>query len=180
MNTNTLNTIENHCQVLAEQRARLRRRFEARQKALLAVGAEHDEGIRSLQAECGGTRAALLAELEAGREFFKKPKSRTFHGITVGFEKARCAVLMPEESLLVDRIEKLLPAAQAEAVLDRSVSVIRAAFKKLPRETLQRLGCSVVTGADRPVIHAQDDDIEALAGRTVGGGSAESGVRSAE
>ena len=165
MNTNGLMNIEANCLRLMEQRARLRKRYEAKQKALLAVEAEHDEGIRAGAAECGATRAALLAELEAGREWFKKPKSRVFHGITVGFEKARCAVLMPEEAVLVDRIEKLLPPAQAAGVLDRSVCLIKSAFKKLPREVLQTLGCSVVSGADQPIIHAADDDIETLAGR---------------
>ena len=165
---NTLNIIEDHCKTLAEQRAHLRRRYEAKLKAVLAVNAEHDEAIRRLQAECTVTRAALLANLEAGRELFKRPKSRGFHGITVGFEKQRCTVTMPEESILVDRITKLLPTAQAESVLDRSVSLIRAAFKKLPRETLQKLGCSVVSGADRPIVHANDDDIEALVQKAVG------------
>ena len=114
------------------------------------------------------TRATLLSNLEAGREFFKKPKSRAFHGITVGFEKQRCSLLMPDESILVDRITKLLPAPQAESVLDRSVSLIKAAFKKLPRETLQKLGCSLMSGADRPIVHTNDDDIEALVQKSVG------------
>ena len=163
-----LTIIEDNCKTLAEQRAQLRRRYEAKQQAVLAVNAEHDEAIRRLQAECTVTRTALLAHLEAGRELFKKPKSRGFHGITVGFEKERCTVTMPEESILVDRIAKLLPAAQAETVLDRSVSLIKAAFKKLPRETLQKLGCSIVSGADRAIVHTNDDDIEALVGRAVG------------
>lgn len=165
---NTLTRIEENCKNLAEQRAHLRRRYETKQKAILAVNTEHDEAIRRLQAECTVTRATLLANLEAGRELFKKPKSRGFHGITVGFEKERCSVTMPDEVILVDRIVKLLPAAQAESVLDRSVSLIKAAFKKLPHETLQKLGCSVVSGADRPIVHANDDDIEALVERSVG------------
>jgi len=165
---NTLTIIEGNCKTLAEQRAHLRRRYEAKQKAILAVNAEHDETIRRLQADCTVTRAALLANLEAGRELFRKPKSFGFHGITVGFEKQRCTVTMPDEAILVDRIAKLLPAAQAETVLDRSVSLIKAAFKKLPRETLQWLGCSIVSGADRPVIYANDDDIEALVQKAAG------------
>ncbi|HEV2692161.1 MAG TPA: hypothetical protein VG347_04630 [Verrucomicrobiae bacterium] len=165
---NTLTIIEENCKTLAEQRAQLRRRYEAKLKAMLAVNAEHDETIRRLQAECTVTRTALLANLETGRELFKRPKSRGFHGITVGFEKQRCSITMPDETILVDRITKLLPAAQAESVLDRSVSLIRAAFKKLPREALQKLGCSLVSGADRPIVHANDDDIEALVQKSVG------------
>ena len=107
---NTLTIIENNCKTLAEQRAQLRRHYEAKMKAVLAVNAAHDEAIRRWQAACTGTRATLLANLEAGREFFKKPKSRGFHGITVGFEKQRGSITMPEEKILVDRIAKLLPA----------------------------------------------------------------------
>jgi hypothetical protein len=75
---------------------------------------------------------------------------------------------MPETTILVDRIEKLLPAKQAETVLDRSVSIIKTAFKKLPRELLQRLGCNIVSGADKPVVRANDDDIEALVQKSLG------------
>ena len=162
MNPNLLSIIEMNCAELAELRGRLRRRYEAKLKAVLAIEAEHDDAIRALQEDCTATRRSLLKNLEGGRELFRKPKSQTFHGITVGFEKARASVTMPDEGILVDRIEKLLPPAQAETVLSRSVTVIRNAFKKLPADVLQKLGCSIVTGADQPIVHTQDDDIEAL------------------
>ncbi|MDE2098203.1 MAG: hypothetical protein KGL39_13190 [Patescibacteria group bacterium] len=161
-------TIEDNCAELADLRGKLRKKFEAKQKAQSALDAEHNPDIRALQQQCNQARAVILANLSAGRELFVKPKMREFHGITVGFEKERDSVIVPDDNLLVDRIEKLLPAKQAETILDRTVKVIKAAFKKLPREALQKLGCQVVAGADKAIVRATDDDIEILVQKTLG------------
>jgi hypothetical protein len=162
--------IEENCLQLAEVRGKLRKKFELKQKAQMVLDAEHNEDIRKLQTECNAARSTLLANLETSRDLFNKPKSREFHGITVGFKKGQDKVTSPDEAILVDRIEKLLPAKQAETVLDRSVTIIKAAFNKLPREILQKLGCSVVSGADKPIVHANDDDIETLVQKSLGDG----------
>ena len=163
-----MNIIEENCRDLAEQRARLRKKFEARQKAVNEATRALDVEIRDVQGECNVTRAALLANLSVARALFVKPKTREFAGITVGFEKERDAITIPEETILVDRIEKLLPSKQAETVLDRTVIVIKAAFKKLPKEILQKLGCNIVSGADKAVVRANDDDIETLVQKSLG------------
>jgi hypothetical protein len=166
--TFTIQDIEQNCRDLAELRGKLRRKYEARQKAMNAIAAEHDAQIRNLQIECDHTRATLLAGLAEGRELFLKRKTQVFHGITVGFVKDRDKVIAPDEAILVQRIEKMLPAAQAETLLDRSVRVIKDAFTHLPADLFQKLGCSVVTGADRPVVRANDDDIESLVQKSIG------------
>lgn len=165
---NLIQEIETACKELSEHRARLRHRHEARQKAVREIDAQHGAELRRLQERCGSVRASLETLVEKARPEFTKPKTREYHGITVGFEKARDSVTLPEDAILVDRIEKLLPAGQAETVLDRSVKVIRIAFKKLPRELLQKLGCSVVSGADKAVVRANDDDIETLVQKSSG------------
>lgn len=165
---NPMMMIENNCRDLADLRGKLRKKFEAKQKAQSVLDAEHNPDIRVLQQQCNQARAALLANLTGGREYFVKPKTREFHGITVGFEKERDTVTLPDDKLLVDRIEKLLPAKQAETILDRTVKVIKAAFKKLPREVLQKLGCQVVAGADKAIVRANDDDIETLVQKSLG------------
>lgn len=165
---NLLAEIQTACRELSEHRAQLRRRHELRQKAVRVIDAEHAPELRRLQEKCSATRGALLSLLEQARAEFRKPKSREFHGITVGFEKSRDSILPPADDVLIDRIEKLLPPKQAETVLDRSVKIIKTAFKKLPREILQRLGCALVSGADLPVVRANDDDIETLVEKSLG------------
>jgi len=165
---NTITDIETNCQKLAGQRGKLRRLFEARQKAINAICAQHDEEIRKIQGECTASRDELLAALEASRDLFKKPKSRTFHGITVGFEKGRDTVTIPDEKVVVGRIQTMLPAAQGKTLLVTETTIIKAAFKKLARDVLQKLGCSVVSGADKAIVHANDDDIETLVQKSLG------------
>lgn len=163
-----LNEIESLCKNLAAERAILRRRHEAKQKEQRALDARHNDGLRESQQVCGELRVFILAKLEHSRADFKKPKSREFHGITVGFEKERDTVIPPEPDILIQRIEQMLPAKTAETILDRSVRVIKAAFKKLPTADLQRLGCNIMTGSDKPVVRANDDDIETLVQKALG------------
>jgi hypothetical protein len=165
---NNIELIESTCAALAKARAELRKKHEAKLKEQRVLDAKHNDGLRSSQQLCGDLRATLLNVLENSRAEFTKPKSREFSGITVGFEKQRGSVTMPDEKILVQRIEQLLPKSQAETLLDRSVSIIKAAFKKLPTEILQKLGCNVVSGADKAVVRANDDDIETLVQKSLG------------
>ena len=165
---NPLTQIETACRELSNYRSQLRRRHELHQTAVRAIDAEHNGELRRLQEHCCALRASVAALVEQARPDFRKPKTREFHGITVGFEKARDTIELPEDKILVDRIEKMLPVKQGETVLDRSVRVIKAAFKKLPAEVLQKLGCKITTGADQAVVRANDDDIETLVGKALG------------
>lgn len=168
MNTNTLNDIETSCRQLAALRAELRKKFEARQSAQNALDTAHRPGIRSLQEQCQTLRNTLLSSLAARRDLFLRRKTLEFHGITVGFEKERDALALPAKDILIDRIEKMLPAAQSRALLDHTIKIIKPAFKKLPADTLQKLGCSIIHGADKTVVRANDDDIESLVQTTLG------------
>jgi len=159
---NPTQEIETTCKELSNLRAQLSRRYETRLSALRALDEQHSPEINRLQERCGALRASLENLVEQARPCFARPKTREYHGITVGFEKARDAIAMPDETILVGRIEKMLPAAQGETVLDRSVRIIKQAFKKLPRETLQKLGCSFIAGADKVIVRAQAGDIEAI------------------
>jgi hypothetical protein len=160
--------LESNCRDLAELRGKLRAKLEAKMKAIHAIEAEHNPGLRELKMQCQAARAAIELNLIGTREHFIKPKTREYFGITVGFEKNRDGVIYPEESVLIPRAEAMLTPKQKESVLDRSVRVVKSAFKKLPREVLQKLGCTFTLGADQPIIRASDDDVEKLVGESLG------------
>ena len=69
---------------------------------------------------------------------------------------------------LAKRIAAIANFGQGLTLLDCTVKVIKNAFKKLPPATLQQLGCSIVRGADKTVVRANDDDIEALVHKSLG------------
>jgi hypothetical protein len=168
---NPLTLIETNCRDLSMVRERLRRKFEARQSAQSALDAVHNPAIRELQEQCSMLRVTLLDNVAAGRDLFLQRKTLEFHGIVVGFEKERDSLALPPEELLVDRIRKMLPAAQGRTLLDHTVKVIKSAFKKLPPDILQKLGCSIIKGGDRSIVRANDDDIEALVQKSLGAGA---------
>ena len=165
---NALTEIENACRELSDYRAQLRRRHETRMKAIREIDTQHAPELRRLQERCGIVRESLEALVDQARPEFRKPKTREFHGIVVGFEKCRDTIEMPEDTILIDRIEKMLPAKQGETVLDRSVRIIKAAFRKLPQDLLQKLGCKITTGGDKAVVRSTDDDIETLVQKSLG------------
>ena len=160
--------IQEQCAELNRLRGIMRQIYEFKQKEILRVSAKPDKELREVQIQCDVLRHAILRNLETARADFSSPKTREFSGITVGFEKERDKVIPPDEPVLVDRIEKMLAKKQADMLLDRTTTVIKNAFKKLPREILQKLGCNFVTGADKPVVRANDDDIETLVKKSVG------------
>jgi hypothetical protein len=163
-----MNDIESLCKVLADERGKLRKKLEAKLKAQNALDLEHNAGLRALQESCESVRQDLEQRLVSARDEFKSPKSKTFFGIIVGYRKGQTTLTVPEDSILIDRIEKMLPAKQAETILDRTVTIIKDAFKKLPAEVLQKLGCSSSTGADDHFIRTTDDDVEAIVKKSLG------------
>ena len=167
----TIELIETQCAALAKSRAELRKLHEAKLRDQRLLDGRHNEGLRESQETCAELRATIETLVEQARPDFlkpKQPKTRTFCGIEVGFEKERDSLLKPEEGVLVKNIEQMLPAAQAKTLLDRTVTVIKNAFKKLPKETLQQLGCSVVSGHDKPVVRTSDEDLETLVMKSLG------------
>ncbi len=166
--SNTFSSIESNCAELAELRAKMRRKLELKQKAQNALDTEHNPGLRELQEKCNATRAVILIQLGGARKDFLSPKTREFHGVTVGFKKKQDSLLCPEDSILIKRIEEMVPSKVAETVLDRTTTIIKNAFKKLPWDTLQKLGCSKVSGADNAIVLTSDDDVEELAKKTLG------------
>lgn len=174
----SMTIIENNCRELSDLRAKLRRKLELKKKAQDAIDTEHNAGLRELQEQCEAVRAKLLANLDAGRDLFLSPKTREFYGVTVGFKKKQDSLLLPEESILVKRIEQMVPAKVAETILDRTTTIIKGAFKKLDLITLQRLGCTVQKGADTTVVLTKDDDVEELAKKTLGAATTPTEVKS--
>lgn len=167
----TIELIETNCVALAKARAELRKRHEAKLREQRLLDGRHNDGLRESQQQCAELRVTIETLVEQARPDFlkpKQPKTRTFFGIEVGFEKQRDKVLMPEEATLVKNIESMLPASQAKTLLDKTTTIIKAAFKKLDQATHQKLGCRVEIGCDKAVVRTSDDDIETLVQKSLG------------
>lgn len=156
----TLKEIEDNCAHLARVRARAQRLMDAVERKRAAVLADHAAEIRDLAEELVASRGNLELAVQYGRQFFLKPKSQIFHGIEVGFEKERDTLQVPEDEVLIPRIETLLKA-KAAGLIRNVKSIVREAFKQLTTAEKQMLGCRVVRGADKVIVRAEvKSDVE--------------------
>jgi phage host-nuclease inhibitor protein Gam len=156
----TLKEIEAKCATLASARKRAQKLMESVERQRAAILDEHAEAIRELADELNRSRQEVESAVKYGRQFFGKPKTLVFSGIEVGFEKERDKLEVPEDSILIPRIETML-RAKASTLIRTAKSIVAEAFKQLTPAEKQSLGCRTITGADRVVVRAEvKSDVE--------------------
>src|SRR5688572_25364003 len=88
--------IHTACIELAGQRNELQSLLAEIQKEQLAVSLKYADRLRSRVALFASGKGLVTGLVLKARALFMKPKSRTFEGVVVGFEKERDTVEMPE------------------------------------------------------------------------------------
>lgn len=114
--------------------------------------------IRARAAKTKAARAELLAKLRRHPGLFKRPKTREFFGIRVGFMKGKGSIQFKDADALVAQIRKQLPD-QVDVLTDTKVKPVRAALQQLSASVLKRLGVTVVDAADEPFVKPQEGDV---------------------
>ncbi len=164
----TIDDIQTLCQTYALSRAQLTAQVAALEKEIEAAKANHLQGIREGAQAAVEHRDALLAAIEAGRELFKRPRSRIFHGVKVGYAKLKGKVEWDDEDAVVKRIRKLLPKVQADLLIRIKESVHKPAVYDLTAGDLKRLGIKIVGNGDRAIANPIDTDIDKLVDALIG------------
>lgn len=123
--------------------------------------------LRRNMARIGELHDELNALIEDAPSLFEKPRTQTFHGIKVGYAKAKGGLDWDDEDAVVDRIERFLPE-QADTLLATKKRPVKDALAQLPARDLKRLGVEIVEAGDQVVIRPQDSDIEKLARALMG------------
>jgi len=156
----TLKEIEDGCAELASVRSRAEKFMAKVEKQRQAILDEHKDELNELAHKLEIARTELELRVAYGREFFKKPKTLTFSGIVVGYQKSQDKVVTPSEPVLIANIEKMLKA-KAGTLIRNVKSIVAEAFKQLSVQEKQMLGCSTLTGADKVVVRAEaKSDVE--------------------
>lgn len=104
----------------------------------------------------------LHAVIESAPELFEKPRTRTLHGIKVGFTKQRGSVEFDDEAKVIERIRSLLPKDQAELLIRVRESVHKPAVYDLTVADLKRLGIRVTADSDAVVLKSVDGEVDKL------------------
>lgn len=157
----TMEDIERKARAFAEARARLAETVRDTEAAMAAVKIRRLPVIRRRLAEAAEAEAALLADVEAGRALFSKPKSRTLHDIRVGWAKAKGKVAFADAGAVVKSIRRHL-ADRFDELVKVKETPIKTALASLSVAELKKIGATVTDTADAPFVTPTDSAIDKI------------------
>ena len=120
--------------------------------------------VRELARAYAVSEAEIIDRLNDAVDEFQKPRTRIFSGLKVGFQTGKGSVVFDEgdEQNVIALICDILPEEQAAALIRTERSVNKDAVKRLPKELLERIGCTIDKPENEVVFHSVDGDIERL------------------
>ena len=124
--------------------------------------AKHRERLLILAETATATRAGLAAAIEAAPELFMKPKTRTFYGVKVGYGKQKGKTVVKDEAKTIKRIRSLFSKKQADALINTTEKVVKAAIGRLTGAEIKKIGVRVEDDTDIVVIKPTGGDVDKL------------------
>lgn len=157
----TLQEIEALTETYADRRDALAEMVESLELEIAAAKKIHLPAIRHAAYETAAAKDALAAALDDGKALFEKPRTRVFHGVKVGWAKAKGSIAWASAERVVSLIRKTLGDA-AEDYLIMTEKPNKTALATLDATTLRRLGVEVVHAGDERVIKPTAGDVDKL------------------
>lgn len=145
--------IEVRAMAYREARDALRERAIQANADIEAAKRAHLPSLRVLVESVAQAEAALReAVQESPPQLWAKTRTRTVHGVRVGWTKQRGKVELADEARVIERIRKLLPAEQAELLIRVREAVHKPAVYDLAASDLKRLGIGISEDCDVVVV----------------------------
>jgi hypothetical protein len=116
-------------------------------KRAIARAANHHDQLRTL--------------IDGAPELFVKPKSRTLHGIKLGYQKGKGKIEFDDADKVVRLIKKYFPE-QADVLIATTEKPAKDALNGLTADQLKKLGINVVEGGDAIFIKPADSSVDKL------------------
>lgn len=157
----TMNEIAGRTQAYAEARTKLADIVSALQQALDELKRNNLPRIRRHVARLADLEDDLKAMVLASPELFVKPKTVVLHGIRVGFEKGKGAIVFDDDDKVVQLIERRLPDL-AEQLVKTTKKPLKGGLAQLTVQQLKSIGCTVEEAGDQVVVRAVDKDVDKL------------------
>lgn len=117
--------------------------------------------IRALVQAAGEERDRLKAAIEAAPGCFEKPRTQTFHGVKVGYQKAKGELVLDDEAQVVKRIRRHFPD-RFDDLVKTTEKPLKAALAKLAAAELKKLGGELRETGDEVVIKPADGEVDKM------------------
>ena len=119
--------------------------------------------IRRLASKCADSKDALIQSVEDNRGLFKRPRTRTIHGIKIGTRKMPGQVIVPNPDHAVLLIEKHYPV-EAESAIKTTKRIVKKALENWTTPMLKKCGIEVTADSDAVVVKPMDSEIDSMVG----------------
>lgn len=127
--------------------AEAKRRYVGKLKKAVALAKERE--------------AELSGMLEQSAELFVKPKTVVFHGVKVGFQKAKGKLEFDDADQVLKLIRKHFPE-QADILINTQETPAKKALEQLSAAELKRLGITVVESGDQVLIKDTTSEVDKM------------------
>lgn len=158
----TLQSLEKLAETYADARGSLAAVVEHMQSRIDRIKQDHMAEIRLRVAQARDAEAALRAGVAVVPELFEKPRSRTFHGIKIGYQKAKGTVTFADEDAVIKRIRAQLPRDQVELLVRIEEKVHKPSVYDLSAADLKRLGIEITGAGDVVFVKDTASEVDAL------------------
>jgi len=157
----TMSEIEKSAKDLAAARDALKSKMQTLEDEILAAKKKHLPGIRKSVEAAAGRHQELFDAVAESEELFGRPKSVIFHGIRVGYQKAKGEIVWEDTSQVIRLIKKNLPE-QTDALIKVTETPIKPALQQLSVADLKKIGVTLTETGDEVVIRPTDSEIDKL------------------
>jgi hypothetical protein len=153
----TMAEIESAAKRFSEARAALAQCCTALQEELNAVRAKRLQELKAAVAEARARHGEAAALVASSPDLFKRPRSVIFHGVKLGFGKAKGKLSIPDAKRTLALIKKFF-SDRADVLIKTEEKPVKKALERLPAADLKKLAIEVT--ADGDVVFVTDTAAE--------------------
>ncbi len=154
--------IEGHAKNYRAARDLLADRVHQLQGQIDALRRQADPLIRSALQAAKAAESELSASIQAAPQLFRKPRTHVFHGVRVGIEKGKGALVIEDEAKTIRLIRKTFDEEQADLLIKVTERVVKKAASGLAANDLKRLGMHITTAVDAVVVRPTDSELDKM------------------
>jgi hypothetical protein len=156
----TINQIQILTEALASALVNIQTIITERERKIAAIEREYDERLRPHAAAFTGRHAALKTAIKSAPDLFKRPRSRVFAGIEVGYRKKKGTIVIQDEPATIEKMIKLLGEKDAVQYLNVVTTVSKKAVESMPGDIMKKLGIELKADTDAVVIKLEQSALE--------------------
>ena len=164
--------IETKAKAHALAREKLAEIVTALQDGIDALKRSHMARIKAAVNKAADTSDELLQLVTESPELFTKPKSVTFHGIKLGYQKEKGKIEFDDPEKVIKLIRKHYPEL-AETLIITEETPAKKALNNLSAEQLKKIGVTVTSDTDVVFIRPADSDVDKMVTALIKGATAE-------